>query len=324
MNTSPVALFAYNRADNTRRTIEALLANTLARETELYVFSDGGKDDASWQLVNEVRAMLHEVEAEVGRTHALRAMHIVERPVNFYLERNVIEGIGYVLSRHETIIVLEDDIVTSPHFLQFMNDACRIYRDEPRVMHVTGFTRITDSGGESYFTRFMAGWGWGTWRDRWQQHFRHYQSRAEALEGLTQKDIDTLQYGGIFPCLKNLDRSPIPWDVCWEIAIHRAEGLCLAPTHTLVRNIGLDAGTHFRSLDIRFSLLTFHCSLPLSRLIQRFEFDREPTREPITVTYATPTLSSAIEAAMADALRDWGIRYTWLGKLLRKAYHLFS
>ena len=309
---SPVALFVYNRADNTRRTLQALLANTQAPQTQLYVFSDGGRDDASWAAVREVRALLHETAAEVGRTRALLSMTIVERPTNFYLERNIIEGIHEVFTHHDTVIVLEDDIVTAPYFLQFMNDAFRLYREDKNVMHISGFTRIESSPLATYFTPFMAGWGWGTWRDRWQQHFRHYQSRAEALADLTDEDLRALEYGGVFPCLKNLDRNPIPWDLCWGIAIHRAGGLCLYPSRTLVRNIGLSGGTHF------------HMSLPLSRLIQRYEYDREPYTQPIPLTYQQPAADPAIEQQLRAALTDWGIRYTWLGRLLRRIVRTYA
>lgn len=312
-STSPVALFVFNRADNTRRTLRALLANTLAPQTDLYVFSDGGRDDTSWAAVREVRALLRTTAEEVARTQALRSMTIVERPVNFYLERNIIEGIAEVFRHHDTVIVLEDDIVTAPYFLQFMNDAFRLYRNDQSVMHVSGFTRIEpDTQETTYFTPFMAGWGWGTWRDRWQQHFRHYQSRAEALADLTDEDLRALEYGGVFPCLKNLDRNPIPWDLCWGIAIHRANGLCLYPSRTLVRNIGLSSGTHF------------HISLPLSRLIQRYEYDREPYTQPIPLTYQQPAADPAIEQQLCAALTDWGIRYTWLGRLLRRIVQTFA
>ncbi len=317
----PVALFVYNRADNTRRTLQALLANTLASQTELYVFSDGGKDEASWAAVREVRAVLHEVEAEVARTRSLLKMTIVERPENYYLERNIIEGIAQVFEQHDTIIVLEDDIVTSPHFLQFMNDAFSVYRDDQRVMHVSGFTRLstlspplgptgrlTLQEPSTYFSPFMAGWGWGTWRDRWQKHFRHYQSRAEALAGLAQEDLNALEYGGVFPCLKHLDRQPIPWDICWGIAIHRAQGLCLYPSRTLVRNIGLDSGTHYHGFPIP------------THWIQHYDYDRPPYEGAIAVTYAEPRIDPQVEAAMKTALTDWGIRYTWLGRLLRSCY----
>lgn len=323
---SPVALFVYNRADNTQQTLRALMANTLAAQTDLYVFSDGGRDEASWAAVREVRALLHEVKAEVTRARTLNSMTVVERPENYYLERNIIEGINEVFRHHDTVIVLEDDIVTAPHFLQFMNDAFAMYRDDPRVMHISGFTRISPQPSvlspqpSTYFTPFMGGWGWGTWRDRWQQHFRHFATRAEALEGLSPELLDAIEYGGVFPCLKDLNRQPIPWDICWGIAIRRADGLCLYPSHTLVRNIGLDAGTHYRALDFRFSLFTFHISLPLSCLLQHYDYDRPPYDGTITVTRQQPAVSSAIEDAMREALTDWGIRYTWLGKLVRRIY----
>ncbi len=368
---APVALFVYNRADNTRKTLTALLANTLARQTDLYVFSDGGRDEASWQAVREVRAVLHEVKEEVSRTRTLNNMTIVERPENYYLERNIIEGINQVFEHHDTIIVLEDDIVTAPHFLEFMNDAFRLYRDEPQVMHVSGFTRLspnpslqregriyheggdnqtqnqdTDSGqtqnqdpnsqtlstplpleggdgGGSYFSPFMAGWGWGTWRDRWNGHFLHFKTRDEALEGLSPEMLSAIEYGGVFPCLRDLDRRPIPWDICWALAIRRAEGLCLYPSQTLVRNIGLDAGTHFRTLDRQFTLFGKRLRLPLSRLIQRYEFDRPPYMRPIVLTRQTPAKDPAVEAAMARALTDWGIRYTWFGSILRRLFRWF-
>lgn len=311
--SAPVALFVYNRADNTRKTLRALMANTLAPQTDLYVFSDGGRDEASWAAVKEVRAVLQETAEEVARTRTLNSMTIVERPTNYYLERNVIEGINEVFQHHDTIIVLEDDIVTAPHFLEFMNTAFDMYRDDSRVMHVSGFTRLSSEGESSYFSPFMAGWGWGTWRDRWQQHFCHYQSCTEALNGLDPAILEAIEYGGVFPCLKHLDRHPIPWDLCWSLAIRRAGGLCLYPSRTLVRNIGLDSGTHYGFLPKW-----------LVPLLQRYEYDREPFTGPITLTRQEPAVNPAIEAAMKEALTDWGIRYTWLGRLVRKLYHRFA
>lgn len=319
---SPVALFVYNRADNTQQTLRALMNNTLAAQTDLYVFSDGGRDEASWAAVREVRALLHQVEAEVTRTRTFNSMTIVERPVNFYLERNIIEGIGEVFSHHDTVIVLEDDIVTAPHFLQFMNDAFRLYRDDKQVMHVSGFTRldpckadacskhaIPSPQSSSYFTPFMAGWGWGTWRERWQQHFRHFASRAEALEGVTPALLEAIEYGGVFPCLKDLNRQPIPWDICWSIAIRRADGLCLYPSQTLVRNIGLTGGTHYGKLPA-------WCT----HLLQHYDYDRQPYEGVITLTRQQPVVNPHIEEALREALTDWGIRYTWLGTIVRKVY----
>lgn len=314
---SPVALFVFNRLDHTQRTLEALAANDLAPETEVYVFSDGGRDKASWRKVNALRDYLRDFAARNAEEHIFRAFHLIEREENFYLERNITEGIAQVFEEHDTIIVLEDDIVTARSFLSYMNRAFQLYREEKTVMHVSGFSHLdlinehpelVESDNEAYFTPHMGGWGWGTWRDRWQQHFTHYASAEEALAGFTTADVDAMQYGGNFPCLHSVHRDPIPWDVCWEIAIYRAGGLCLTPARTLVRNIGLGGGTHFSAT---------------SPLLQRFIYDREPLNRPLQLSHRHPAPQKAIEQLFAEAIRDWGIRYTWLGQLLRSIKHCF-
>lgn len=308
----PVAMFVYNRLDNTQKTIEHLLANTLASQTDVFVFSDGGKtlpngtpDNGSWNAVNSVRSYLHKVKEEIDNSHSFNSFTIVEREKNIYLEANITTGIQQIFEHYDRVIVLEDDICTSPYYLEYMNSAFEMYKDVPKVMHVSGFTNLSLSDRECYFTPHMSGWGWGTWRDRWQKHFVHYESREQALEGMNQADMDAMQYGGVFPCLKSLDKSPIPWDICWEIAIYKAGGLCLTPGRTLVRNVGLKNGTHFRSFDI----------------LQRYEFDREPSATPIHLEkVSNPEKNAETEALFADAIKDWGIRYTLLGKIVRYFY----
>ena len=304
---SPVAIFVYNRLDNTSKTIEALRANTLARQTDVYVFSDGGKDKKSWKLVNKVRRYLHEVQKEVDDNGIFRSMTIVERKQNIYLERNIIEGISYVFEKHPTVIVLEDDIVTSPFFLDYMNQAFTLYKDNEKVMHVSGFTNLDlpiDAENQVYFTPHPSGWGWGTWRTKWQKHFIHYKSEDDALIGMTETDCNKIQYDGVFPCLRSLKKSPIPWDICWELAIYKVGGLCITPRKTLVKNVGLASGTHFKSYS----------------WIQYYEFDRQPVQFQFELKQEVPQKSPEIEAQFKDAIRDWGIRYTWIGKSIRYFY----
>lgn len=319
---SPVAIFVYNRADNTQKTIEHLLANTLAAETDVFVFSDGAKrnDDGSVDRkskagVDAVRSYLHAVKTDIDGRHLFRSFNIIERATNIYLEANILTGIDFIFERYDTVIVLEDDICTSRFFLEYMNEAFELYGDEERVMHVSGFTNLdlpcgTAATGERaardfYFTPHMSGWGWGTWRSKWQAHFRHYESREEALEGMTADDMDAMQYGGVFPCLKSLDKQPIPWDICWEMAVYKAKGLCLTPNKTMVRNIGLKNGTHFRSFD----------------LLQWYEFDREPYNHHLQLCKVeNPAKDKITESLFAEAIRDWGIRYTAIGKMVRFLY----
>lgn len=306
---APVAMFVYNRADNARRTLQALMRNTLAPQTDLFVFCDGGKDEKSWKAVNALRRMLREMREDALKNGRLHSMTLVEREKNIYLEENILQGIAQVMRDHDRIIVLEDDIVTGPYFLQWMNDGLNLYQDNPRVMHIAGFTHLDlpqgVEGRNFYFTPHMAGWGWATWRDKWQTNFRHFTSREQALDGLTPQQIREIEHDGEFPCLKHLDADPIPWDVCWEIAIKKAGGLCLSPCRTLVKNVGLYNGTHFFS----------------SRLIQSFSYDRPALTTPVSVEKTeNPQPTAWVEQAFRQAIRHWGIVYTPLGKMIRRIY----
>lgn len=296
-NISPIALFVYNRIDNTQATIEHLKRNFLASESILYIFSDGGKDEVSWKKVQEVRVYLHTITG-------FKEIHIIERPINYYLERNITEGIAYVLERHDTIIVLEDDICTSPIFLEYMNNALKKYALFTKVMHIAGFTNLDiPEKGDTYFTPHMTGWGWATWKNRWE-YFTHFSTRIEAINGLSDKDLKRIEYNGNFTCLKSLDKNPIPWDICWEICIYKQKGLCLHPTHTLVKNVGISNGTHFNN----------------SKLFGWYDYDRPFRIMSINLQDIPIEENPEIETMYAIALKNHGMRYNWFGKIIRYFY----
>jgi hypothetical protein len=99
----------------------------------------------------------------------LQRRTLVYRNTNFGLARNITDGVTTVLARHESVIVVEDDIVVSPFFLRFMNEALQTYRDVPRVGSISGYCLpLTDPVPETYFIRGADCWGWATWRDRWR------------------------------------------------------------------------------------------------------------------------------------------------------------
>lgn len=300
INYAPIALFVYTRLNETKQTVEHLLHNKEAKHSPLYVFSDGAKDDKTVSQVEAVRNYLRSIKG-------FKSIQLIERPCNYYLERNIIEGIQEVFKTYDRVIVVEDDICTSPHFLRFMNEGLIHYAEKSKVMHISGFTHLSlKNKGDAYFTPHMGGWGWATWKNRWQ-HFVHYRSRKEALAGLTTADLAAIEYQGNFQCLKSLDRDPIPWDICWEILIYRQQGLCLTPSHTLVRNSGLNKGTHFN----------------MSRFIGRYAYDRPYSLKALSPIASPIKADTEIEQCYRKAFKDHGIRYTCLGKLLRWGLHLY-
>lgn len=131
-NLAPIVLFAYNRLDHIRQTIEALRNNVYAAESCLYVYSDAPKDGNDIESVKLVREYLHQI-------NGFKDIQIIEREDNFGLARNIIDGVTNIVNLYGKIIVLEDDIVTSKWFLKYMNDALVIYENSSEVMAISSF-----------------------------------------------------------------------------------------------------------------------------------------------------------------------------------------
>ncbi len=243
---APVVIFVYNRLQNTKETVEALKNNYLAKDTDVFVFSDGPKDnEKSRKTVQEVRDYLKTVTG-------FKSFTVVERKENIYLERNVIEGVTEIVNRFGKIIVLEDDGVSAKYFLTFMNKALDFYEHIEKVMHVATFTFITmqDGYNKTFFWRYSenTGGGWGTWKNRWEK-FVWFQNEEEGLSALTEEQKNKIQMEGVFPCLSHLRAKPIPWDICWYIAITRNDGLAVNSPFPLIKNNGLFNGTHFSAIN---------------------------------------------------------------------------
>ncbi len=162
---APVVLFAFNRPDALKASLEALAANELASETPLYIRVDGPRNETDAKKVSAVREV---ALAAGGFLH----VDVYCSEVNRGLADSVIVGIQNVLEAHESVIVLEDDLVTHPSFLSFMNAGLERYRDVTAVFSVCGYTsRIRMPSGygyDAYFCPRSSSWGWATWRDRWQ------------------------------------------------------------------------------------------------------------------------------------------------------------
>ena len=125
MEYSPILLFVFNRPNHVRRTIAALQRNTLAAESVLYIYSDAARTPEQEESVNEVRKYIHSI-------NGFKEIHIIERKENWGLARNIIDGVTTRVKEYGKVIVLEDDLVTAPYFLQFMNDALYIYKYEEK------------------------------------------------------------------------------------------------------------------------------------------------------------------------------------------------
>jgi hypothetical protein len=243
---SPVALFAYRRPVHLDRTLKALQANPEVSQTELFVFCDGAKDAS---VASDVLSVRDIVRGDLS----FAAVHIVCRDGNIGLARNITEGVSHVLARHETVIVVEDDVVVSPFFLQFMNDALRCYRDKPRVGSVSGYSYpVSGPMPETYFIRGADCWGWATWRDRWQNY--NPDGRELLAELKARSLIHAFDFDGVAGFSQMLEDQIAgknnSWAILWHATCYLNDRLVLYPSRALAQNIGLEgSGTHCSTKD---------------------------------------------------------------------------
>jgi hypothetical protein len=236
MNCAPVVVFAYNRPLHVQATLEALAANELAAKTDLIVYADGPRNPEAEPAVQAVRAYLQTLEG-------FRSVTIRTRGKNWGLADSIVDGVSTVVNDCGRVIVLEDDLLTSPFFLRYMNDALDRYADEARVMHIAGHMLDLAPGGlpEAFFLRQSSCWGWGTWARAWQ-HFRC--DPQKLLQTFSSADIHRFNLDGAYDYWTqveaNAQGSLKTWAVFWYASVFQRRGLCLHPRSSLVRNIGFD------------------------------------------------------------------------------------
>ena len=273
MKLAPIALFAYNRPTHLRRTLEALCGNELAKESDLYIFSDGPKSLHDAPMVEAVRDSLKNITG-------FQSVTVIEQPANLGLANSIIQGVTNLCHRHGRTIVLEDDMVTSQWFLRFMNDGLATYELDPEVISIHGYLwPVTGIFPETFFLRGADCWGWATW-DRGWKHFNP--DGAILLSELERRNLThAFDFDGAYSYTAML-RDQIAgrnnsWAIRWHASAFLLDKLTLYPGRSLIQNIGLDnSGTHCVVTD-EFAALPSAHAVPIHR--QSLKENRKARRQ---------------------------------------------
>ncbi len=260
-NPAPVVIFTYNRPEHLRQILFSLKTNKECGNTSLYLFSDGPKNPGDEQRVAEVRQIIREAEG-------FKEVHIVEQPHNKGLAASIIQGVSEVLSQNPACIVLEDDLVVSRWFLQFMNQGLEHYCNHPDIFSISGYCPPIaipeDYPHEAFRFGRINSWGWATWADRWQsidwkvsdfEAFIRDKNSIRMLQRLG-KDLPVM-------LLKQQVEEISSWAVRFNQACFRSGGTNIYPVQSLVVNSGADGtGTHMKASRKFRAEMTRHALSP--------------------------------------------------------------
>lgn len=248
---APIVVFVYNRPDHAEKMLNSLSACRLAAESELFIFSDGPKNTGSEQGVNQVREL---VKGE-GLKRAFKSVEVIESEKNNGLANAVISGVDKVLKKYGKAIVVEDDCIVAPDFLDFMNVGLEFYEHNPKIWSLGGQTILKDIPVGYQHDVLVLGrtcsCAWATWLDRWQRvdwqisDYKKFkwsviQRRRFNEFGKDRSDMLDYQMHGVINS----------WAIRFCYAMFKNGMYTVYPTCSKVKNIGHDgSGTNCDAVD---------------------------------------------------------------------------
>lgn len=251
MSYAPIIIFVYNRADHFIETYNALAACKEAKESELFIFSDGSKNESVAQKVNEVRAAV----AAIKDSGDFKSVTVTESPVNKGLAASVISGVTEIINKYGKVIVVEDDCKVSPFFLSFMNNALDYYKNNKKIGSIAGYTPMIDLPDDYKNDVFAAyrscSWTWATWKDRWDgvdwelKDIKDFYNSPKLISRLNSNGSD--RFMRLYRQTKGNGSS---WSVRFGAHLVKNNLLTVYPRYSYNSNIGCDeSGVHSKSDD---------------------------------------------------------------------------
>lgn len=235
MPLAPIVLFVFDRPELTKKTLESLANNSLLKESTLYIFADGPKENADSDRLSRI----NDVHSIINSFDASGKCYVEISKDNKGLKRSILDGVTKVIAEHQKAIILEDDLILSPIFLEYMNKALNIYEESEKVYCINGHNFGNGEGfPETFFHQVPHSWGWATWKSKWDQLRLDTQKLYnEILPFKNRFNLDN-NYDFFRQLKANYDGSLNTWAIYWYSTIFLNNGICLTPGKTLVQNIG--------------------------------------------------------------------------------------
>jgi hypothetical protein len=301
---APIALFIYRRPDHARRMITSVQACVGYSESPVFVFADGPARAGDRPGALETRALARSLLGD-------RAV-FVERDDNLGVDRSIIDGVSNLCDRFGRVIVIEDDLVVAPRFLEFLNGGLQRYEHESKVMQVSGYMFDVPplrQQAVAVLLPMTTSWGWATWKRAWAQ----FDPLATGWEMLLEDERVRRRFDldGRFAYSRMLagemGKDVGAWDIRWYYSVFARDGLVLFPPRTLVTNAGFDgSGTHDRlALPARQAPLEMSASFALPSEIVETRHKEDVFRS--IAAFRPTSVRGKVAALMKVALRRGGL-----------------
>lgn len=257
---TPVLLITFRRPETTKKVFEEIRK---ARPERLFLFSDGPRNEEEKVKVEMVRKIISNIDwpCKVKKLFMKK---------NLGLAKGALGSVHWFFKNVEEGIIFDDDCVPDQSFFRFCSELLEKYRDDDRVMHITGSNphRVWKRDSYSYyFSKYPYVWGWATWRRAWKKYDFNMDSYPDLKRKKYFSDIfkDRLERKYILGILDHAYyKNPNAVDTRWLFSIIVNNGISIVPSKNLVRNIGFgDDSTHTKVIDSFLSIPSEKMEFPL-------------------------------------------------------------
>jgi GNT-I family protein len=252
---APIVLFVYNRPKETIDTLNRLKKNVLSIHSDIYIYSDAAKNKNQIKNVGDVRRIIRDLEGFKSKT-------IIEAKINKGLATSVIHGVSEVINKYNKVIVMEDDLLCSENFLEFMNDALKIYENDERIWSISGYNSPAklpvDYKDDIYLALSGSSWGWATWKNRWGKVDWNVSDFKKIKKNKKIKKAFELSGNAMYKILELQMKGEInSWWIRWVYSQFKYKKYTIYPCQSRIRNEGIKpGGTHGNCSDSRWMVET--------------------------------------------------------------------
>jgi hypothetical protein len=242
---TPVLVFVYNRPSHTLKTLEALSLNEGAEKTDVIIYSDGARGEFDTPDILEVRKICKEIKG-------FKTVSVIERERNFGLAANIINGVSHEIKKYGSVIVLEDDLISSKGFLRYMNEALQYYR-ESTVFSICAYSPKIQIPRDYLYSTYLSprigSWGWASWEDKWKQVDWELSDFDEFIAKRNERK--KFESGGndlTAMLLKQKLGKINSWAIRFTYTCFKLNYRVVYPVKSLIQNKGADGtGTHMKT-----------------------------------------------------------------------------
>lgn len=255
MALAPIIMFVYNRPDMVEQTLNSLAKNALASQSELYIFSDGPKVDAS----QEQQDKINQVRRVIRSQKWCNQVEIIEREVNIGLAKSVLDGVSTILEKYDRVIVVEDDVALSPYFLDYMNDALATYCNDERILSIGSWNYFAPAeafDSDHFLFRYPDSIAWATYKRSWRLFEKDATSALQTLKQLKKMSLfngdNNAQYFEEMLQMQIAGKIN-SWAIRWTATAIIHDKLTVLPSITMSKHLGFGAEATHEKTDVDYN-----------------------------------------------------------------------